>query len=59
MTTPTTVVIGTIHVDIYDAKNKQMIWRGTGSDTVSQNPEENTEKIREVASAMFEKFPPK
>jgi hypothetical protein len=36
-----------------------MIWRGTGSDTVSQNPEENTEKIHEAAAAMFEKFPPK
>jgi len=59
VTTPNTVVTGTIHVDIYDAKNKQMIWRGTGSDTVSQNPEENTEKIHEATAAMFEKFPPK
>jgi len=59
VTTPSKIVTGTINVDIFDAKNKQMIWRGTGSDTVSRDPEENTEKIQEVMSAMFEKFPPK
>jgi len=59
VTTPNKVVTGTLNVDIFDAKNKQMIWRGTGSETVSQDPEENTEKIHEVTSAMFEKFPPK
>jgi hypothetical protein len=59
VTTPNKVVTGTLNVDIYDAKDKQMIWRGTGSDTVSQDPEKNTEKIQEATAAMFEKFPPK
>ncbi|MBA5867203.1 MAG: DUF4136 domain-containing protein [Nitrospira sp. CR1.3] len=59
VTTPNKVITGTLIVDIYDAKNKHMIWRGTGSDTVSENPEKNTEKIQEATEAMFEKFPPK
>jgi len=59
VTTPNTVTVGTLIVEIYEAKDKQMIWRGTGSETVSQDPEKNAEKIQETTAAMFEKFPPK
>lgn len=58
MTTPTTVTIGTVVVDVYDAAEKRMIWRGTGSDTVLPDPDESNAQIREGAEKMFEKFPP-
>lgn len=58
-TTPTTLTIGTLNVDLYDAKDKQMIWRGSASETISDDPEKNSEAIREVIATMFEKFPPK
>ncbi|MEX5214115.1 MAG: DUF4136 domain-containing protein [Nitrospiraceae bacterium] len=57
-TSPTTVTIGTVVVDMYDAKDKRMIWRGRGSDTVLEDPAENEAQIREGAEKMFEKFPP-
>jgi hypothetical protein len=57
-TTPTRVTTGSIVVDIYDAKDKRMIWRGSGSDTVLPDPEETEAQIREGAEKMFKKFPP-
>lgn len=56
--TPVTVVKGTLVVDIYDAAQKELIWRGTGNDTVHANPEEIENQIRESTSKMFAKFPP-
>jgi hypothetical protein len=45
-------------VDIYEAAQKELIWRGTGNDTVHANPEEIENQIRESTSKMFAKFPP-
>ena len=49
---------GTLIVDIWDAKKKQLVWRGTGSDTVSDKPESNAKKIDKVVTNMFKKYPP-
>lgn len=38
VTTPIELTIGTLTVDIYDAKQKQMVWRGSGSETVGPIP---------------------
>jgi Domain of unknown function (DUF4136) len=53
------VPIGTLNVDIYDTTNNQMIWRGSGSDIISRNPEKSSEQIKEAVEAMFKKFPPR
>jgi hypothetical protein len=37
-----TYTVGTLAVDIYDAKTKMLVWRGTGTDTMSSKPEKNT-----------------
>jgi Domain of unknown function (DUF4136) len=57
-TTEYKYTIGTMIVDIYDAKTKQLIWRGSGSDTVSDKPEKNEKKIYKATQKMFQKFPP-
>ncbi len=49
----------TMVVDLVDAKTHSLIWRGTASDTVSDNPEKNTKKISKAAEKMFKKYPPK
>jgi multisubunit Na+/H+ antiporter MnhE subunit len=54
-----TSVKGTVIVDMYDASNKQMLFRGSASDTVSDKPEKNAEKISKAMKKVFEKFPPK
>jgi hypothetical protein len=57
-TTAYTYTIGTMIVDIYDAKTKHLLWRGTGSDTVSDKAEKNEKKIYSAVQKMFQKFPP-
>lgn len=54
-----TSVKGTIVVDMYDAKTKQVLFRGSASDTVSDKPEKNAENINKGIQKLFEKYPPK
>jgi hypothetical protein len=58
-TTVTPVTTGTLIVDLVDAKNDKMLWRGTASDTVSDNPAENEAKINDGVKKMFSNYPPK
>jgi hypothetical protein len=58
MTTVEHYTIGTLVVDIFDTKTKQAIFRGTASDTLSDKPEKNDEKINKVIGRMFKNFPP-
>jgi hypothetical protein len=49
---------GQLVVDIGDAKTKKVLWMGHASETLSDNPEKNTDKINKVTKEMFKKFPP-
>jgi hypothetical protein len=49
---------GTLIVDLYDARTKQLVWRGTGTDTLSDKPEKNTAKMNKAVAKMFEQYPP-
>ncbi len=49
---------GTIMVDIWDAKEKALLWRGTATDTLSDKPEKNEKKLNKSFEKLFEKFPP-
>lgn len=53
------IPVGTLIVDIGDSANKKYIWRGTGTKTLSSNPEKNAKTIDQEVKKMFEKFPPK
>jgi hypothetical protein len=58
-TTVHTYVDGTMVVDLFDAKTKKLVWRGIATDSVSNDPKKNAEKIRKAAEKMFKKnFPP-
>jgi hypothetical protein len=50
--------IGTFVLDIYDAQTRNVIWRGTVSDTVSTNPAAVRKTIDEGARKLFAGFPP-
>ena len=54
-----TYVVGSLIVDMYDAKTKQLVWRGTATDTVNDKPEKNTQKIAGALDKMFKAYPPK
>jgi hypothetical protein len=48
---------GTLVVDLYDAKTKQLIWRGSAEDTVSNSAEKNEKNLDKGVAKMFKKFP--
>jgi hypothetical protein len=49
---------GTLLVDMYDGKTKQLIWRGSAQDTVSNKAEKNEKNLNKGVAKMFKKFPP-
>jgi uncharacterized protein DUF4136 len=50
--------VGSLVLDFYDAHNKQLIWRGVSSDTLTNNPEKNEKKLDKAVDKMLEHFPP-
>jgi hypothetical protein len=57
-TTAYEYVVGTLVVDIFDAKSKELMFRGTASDEVSDKPEKNAKKVTKALDKMFKEFPP-
>jgi hypothetical protein len=57
-TTTSEYLVGTLVVDIFDAKLKSLMFRGTASDEISDKPEKNIKKVQKVADKMFKDFPP-
>jgi hypothetical protein len=51
-------LVGTLVMDIFDAKTKALMFRGTASDEISDKPEKNVKKVEKAASKMFKDFPP-
>jgi len=43
---------------LYDAKTKQLIWRGSAEDMVSNKAEKNEKNLEKGVAKMFKKFPP-
>jgi hypothetical protein len=57
-TTTETYKVGTLIVDLFDAKTKQLIWRGNSSDTLSNNSNKNIQNLDKDVAKMFKQFPP-
>ena len=51
--------VGSLVVDLYDAHDKQLVWRGVSSESLSNNPEKNEKKLDKAVDKMFDHFPPK
>ena len=51
--------VGTLVLDMYDAHNKQLMWRGISTDTLSDEPEKNEKKLDRDVEKMLSHFPPK
>ena len=57
-TTVSEYTVGTLVVDIFNAKSKQLMFRGTASDELSDKPEKNQKKLAKASDKMFKDFPP-
>ena len=54
---PKTKLVGTVVFDMYDAKTKQAIWRGTVAGDVPQDPAAMDAAIARYIPEMFANFP--
>ena len=50
--------VGTLVVDIWDASTKKLVWRGTASKTLSDDPSKSTKNINEAMTKIFKEYPP-
>ena len=50
--------VGMLVVDMFDAKTKNLVFRGTAEDEISDNPEKNAKKLEKASAKMFKNFPP-
>src|SRR5215472_1409352 len=50
---------GTLVVDIADANGHTLLWRGTATDSVSDNSDKNIKTLNNAISKLFKNFPPK
>jgi Domain of unknown function (DUF4136) len=57
-TTESEYLVGTLVVDIFDAKSKQLLFRGTAQDELSDKSEKNQKKLAKASDKMFKDFPP-
>jgi len=55
--TPEQNVVGTLIVSVYDAKQKTLIWRGIGQDTLSNNGGKNQKMVGSAVQKMFKQYP--
>jgi hypothetical protein len=63
MSSATTTVrsynVGTLVVDLFDAKTQQGIWRGVTSDTIPSSQDKINAMVTTAITTMFADFPPK
>jgi len=58
-TTTQTIWTGTIVVSMSDAHQKQLVFQGASTDTISSKGEKNTKRLQKGISEIFEKYPPR
>jgi len=55
------IVVGTIAIDMVDASNKTIVWRGLASGELDPraNPQKREKNIQKAAAKLFKNYPPK
>jgi hypothetical protein len=57
-TTTETYRVNTLVVDLFDAKTKRLVWRGSASDTLSDKSGKNIKALDKSVEKLFEHLPP-
>ena len=57
-TTVSEYTVGTLVVDMFDGKTKNLVFRGTAEDEISDKPENNAKKLDKASEKLFKNFPP-
>jgi hypothetical protein len=55
------ILVGTLVVDVVEAANKTIVWRGTATKDIDVNasPEKRDKNINKAAEKLFKNYPPK
>ena len=53
-----TYIEGTLVVDLLDAQNRRVVWRGTVTNEVFEKPKSETHEAEKVIEKLFKGFPP-
>jgi hypothetical protein len=59
--TTTTLKIGSVGLDMYDASKKQLVWRGIATKTIDEGakPDKRQKNIQKGAVKLLKNYPPK
>ena len=57
-TTPRTYTTGTLVIDMWKARELELVWRGTVSDLLTGDPGRDADLINRSINAVFLRFPP-
>ena len=57
-TTASEYTVGTLVVDVFDAKSKQLLWRGIAQDELKDKPEKREKQLQKASEKLFKDFPP-
>ena len=55
--TPEQNVIGTMIVDLYDAKSQSLVWRGMAQNSLNNNGNKNQQMVQKAVTKMFNQWP--
>jgi len=53
------VLLGTLTLDMVDARRDQLVFQGVSTESISSKPEKNTKKLARAVHKIFEKYPPR
>ena len=49
---------GTLYIDIINAKNRELIWQGSGDGILTSDTRKKEERINEFVKSILDKYPP-
>jgi hypothetical protein len=55
-TTVSTYTEGTLVVDAYRPSDKKLVWRGTGTETVSSKPDKRTKQVEKILDKLGDRW---
>jgi hypothetical protein len=51
-----TYPVGTLIIDIWDARTKNIVWRGTAESAIPENPKKGAKKIEKILKKMVDRY---
>ncbi|RLD62942.1 MAG: DUF4136 domain-containing protein [Bacteroidetes bacterium] len=53
----TEYLVGTLIIDVYDAKNEKLVWESLGKKTIDENPKSRDQNVAKSVAAIMRPYP--